>query len=223
MSAKISILAASPEFLFRKGIASFVSESVDFKMVDLAAGEPELLSALVLYRPNVLIIDCWKFPQAIQLLRNVKKVSPETGILIISDPVYPADILSALDAGATGMILKECESAEITDAVCQTALNNRFLCGKVIEKLGVLNPAPGSQTESSCAGLNVTEREIEIIRHVAEGLSNKEIAEKLFLSPHTVNTHRKNIMNKLQVNNTAGLVLFAVRNSILGPNKYLFS
>jgi DNA-binding NarL/FixJ family response regulator len=54
-------------------------------------------------------------------------------------------------------------------------------------------------------------------------LSNKEIAEKLFLSTHTVTTHRKNIMNKLQVNNTAGLVLYAVRNDLIGPNKFLFS
>ena len=67
------------------------------------------------------------------------------------------------------------------------------------------------------------EREAEIISLVAEGMTNKQIAEQLFLSAHTVITHRKNIMNKLGLNNTAGLVLFAIRQNIISPNKFLFS
>ena len=75
----------------------------------------------------------------------------------------------------------------------------------------------------SCEGFGVTEREIEIIKYIAEGLSNKQIADKLSLSTHTVNTHRKNIMNKLDVNNTAGIVMFAVKNQLLETNHFLFS
>ena len=67
----------------------------------------------------------------------------------------------------------------------------------------------------SCEGLAVSEREVEIIKHIAFGLSNKQIADKLCISLHTVNTHRKNIMQKLHVNNTAGVVMFAVKNNLL--------
>ncbi|MGZ3933249.1 MAG: response regulator transcription factor, partial [Bacteroidia bacterium] len=75
----------------------------------------------------------------------------------------------------------------------------------------------------SCNGVTVTEREIEIVKLIAEGYSNKQIADKLVLSTHTVNTHRKNIMNKLAVNNTAGIVMFAVKNNLLETNHFLFS
>jgi DNA-binding NarL/FixJ family response regulator len=81
----------------------------------------------------------------------------------------------------------------------------------------------GTAKKISCAGIEITSREIEIIKLITQGNSNKEIADQLFLSLHTVNTHRKNIMNKLGINNTAGLVMFAIKNEILNPNHFLFS
>ena len=98
---------------------------------------------------------------------------------------------------------------------------SRFMCGKITS--AVLDEKIGNVTEYSCEGFNISEREMEIIKLIAEGLSNKEVAEKLFLSAHTVTTHRKNIMNKLGINNTAGLVLFAVRENLVSPNHFLFS
>lgn len=75
----------------------------------------------------------------------------------------------------------------------------------------------------SCEGVKISNRETEIISLISDGLSNKQIAEKLFLSVHTVTTHRKKIMSKLGVNNTAGLVLFAIKNNIVSPNHLLFN
>src|SRR4029079_8731683 len=95
-----------------------------------------------------------------------------------------------------------------------------FMCGKIASAV-LENKAVAA--DSSCEGLNISDREMEIIKLIAEGLSNKEVADKLFLSTHTVTTHRKNIMNKLGVNNTAGLVLFAIRNNIVTPNHFLFN
>ena len=76
---------------------------------------------------------------------------------------------------------------------------------------------------SSIEKFNISERELEIIKLIAEGYINKEIADKLFISNHTVNTHRKNIMQKLGINNTAGIVLFAVKEGLVSPNDFLFS
>ena len=77
--------------------------------------------------------------------------------------------------------------------------------------------------KNTCSQLNISEREVEIIKLIAEGFINKEIADKLFLSTHTVNTHRKNIMSKLGVNNATGIVIFAVRERLISPNDFLFS
>ena len=77
--------------------------------------------------------------------------------------------------------------------------------------------------QSTCQGLNISERESEIIQLIAKGHTNKQIADQLFLSSHTITTHRKNIMAKLGVNNTAGIVMFAVKEKLVHPNKYLFS
>jgi DNA-binding CsgD family transcriptional regulator len=77
--------------------------------------------------------------------------------------------------------------------------------------------------EFSCEPVVISERELEVIKYIAEGYTNNEIAEKLFLSPHTVNTHRKNIMQKLGVNNTAAIVMYAVKSQLVSPNKFLFS
>ncbi len=223
MSGKISILASDPDFLVRKGIESFVKEQAEFVLIPSASNVKEMMQSLSLFHPDVLILDYKHFEEGAALIKKVRILSPLTGILIISNPDYQSDITQALNQGATSFLLRECEEVEILEAIQNTAKHKRFLCGKIIEKLTNGDALSMGRSDTSCAGLAVTEREIEIIRHVAEGLSNKEIAEKLFLSPHTVNTHRKNIMNKLQVNNTAGLVLYAIRNDILSPNKFLFS
>ena len=78
-------------------------------------------------------------------------------------------------------------------------------------------------TISSIDKYNISERELEIIKLIAEGYINKEIADRLFISNHTVNTHRKNIMQKLGINNTPGIVLFAVKEGLVSPNDFLFS
>ena len=97
------------------------------------------------------------------------------------------------------------------------------MCGKIVNSILNNDAKTNRNTDYSCEGMNISDREIEIITLIAEGFSNKEVADKLFLSTHTVTTHRKNIMNKLGVNNTAGLVLFAVRENLVSPNHFLFS
>ena len=83
-----------------------------------------------------------------------------------------------------------------------------------------INPTNAFIKSLNCDGFSVTDREIDIIREIAIGLSNKQIADKLNLSTHTVNTHRRNVMTKLGVNNTAGVVMFAVKNRILEETNY---
>lgn len=167
---------------------------------------------------GVLIIDFASTGFSPGDIQQIKAKNPRLKLLgILSHPVKEL-ILGGIDSGLKNFILTECDSEEILDALhaCWGGLD--FMCGKIAASIGV-----HQHDSATCEGSLLTQRELDIVRLIAEGHSNKLIADRLFLSPHTVNTHRKNIMAKLSVNNTAGLVMYAVRENILNPNKFLFS
>jgi DNA-binding NarL/FixJ family response regulator len=219
----INIIAGDPDYLVREGIAAIISNTPGFELIASLSNLDDLLEAVLINQPNVLVVNYHQYKDGVEILRKIRKIAPHTGILVIADPQDRADIRKALDYGANAYLLKECDKEEICEAILETAKMGSFLCGRILTQLNIMDSEESLPEPNSCAGMNITVRELEIIRLVAEGMSNKEIADKLFLSTHTVTTHRKNIMNKLQVNNTAGLVLYAVRNNILAQNKFLFS
>ena len=122
-------------------------------------------------------------------------------------------------------VKKSCSLEEIINAVSDTAKGERFFCGQVLDRLRRESVDLDSLIDNDfgCEPVVISERESEIIALIAEGMTNTQIAEKLFLSGHTVGTHRKNIMQKLGVNNTAALVMYAVKTGMVNPNRFLFS
>lgn len=219
---KIKILIADNNFLTRKGIQGLLDDNEDFLFVGEAENKTELIEKALLKQPHLLIIDhaCQGFTA--EDVKEFKKQFPKIQVLAITAMLSKPLIAKAMEYGVKSYLLKECDKDEITEAIYKTAQGEKFLCGKVLDV--IMNETDEVVTiGASCKGLNISEREIEIIILIAEGFSNKQIADKLFLSTHTVTTHRKNIMNKLDINNTAGLVLFAVRENLISPNKYLFS
>ena len=107
----------------------------------------------------------------------------------------------------------------------ETAKGEKFFCGTILETIQDANlDVDDIDTGSfSCEAVVISKRECEIITLIAEGFTNAQIADKLFLSAHTINTHRKNIMAKLGVKNTAGIVMYAVKTNLTTPNKFLFT
>jgi DNA-binding NarL/FixJ family response regulator len=223
----ISIAIAEPHYLIVEGLKSIASAVNFFNLCGIASDKLELDEIIRTHKPKVLIMDyaCDSF--SIEDLKMVKTISPDTKILALTHHVSQSTINLALKSGVCSHVLKDCGKEEIIEAIQATSKEQSFFCSKVLDTLTATEgESKKDSTEFSsavCDGLNISEREIEIIRMIAEGYSNKEIADKLFLSTHTVNTHRKNIMNKLGVNNTAGIVLFAVKENIISPNKFLFS
>jgi DNA-binding NarL/FixJ family response regulator len=122
-------------------------------------------------------------------------------------------------------IKKDCDLQEISDAVLETAKGNKFFCGKILETINKANLDVDDIDYGvlTCDPVMMSERENEIIVLIADGYTNDQIAEMLFLSKHTVNTHRKNILFKLGVKNTAGIVMYAVKTQLVSPNKFLFA
>jgi len=219
---KIKILIADNSFLIREGFRSVIADNSDLKLVGEVDKAEDISEKLLLAHPNVLVIDYTSEFFSIDVLKTIAQKFPEVNILAVTNPQSRQTISKAIENGVVSHLLKDCGRDEIIEAIYSTAKGQKFFCGKIIDgalKEKELNSSQGV----SCDGIKLSAREIEIIQLVSEGLSNKEIAERLFLSVHTITTHRKNIMSKLGVNNTAGLVMFAIRQNLLGPNKFLFA
>jgi len=222
----IKVLIADKNFLSRVGLELLVGELKGFELVPSVCGDLQTLeSQLHLSKPNLLITDFYSLGVKAEQLKNLTKKFTRTKLLVITEMLSKNELTKVLDSGITSYLLKDCDKSEILEAINSTIKGEKFICGKIVS---YLTAAPEINSNNSfikslgCDGMAVTEREIEIIRAIAEGLSNKLIADKLSLSTHTVNTHRKNIMAKLGVNNTAGVVMFAVKNQLLETNFNLF-
>lgn len=223
----IKVLIADKNFLSRVGLELLVGELKGFELVPSVCGDKEdLINQLFLSKPNLLIADFISLGISGEELKTLTKKYTRTKFLVITELLSKKELNGILNSGVTSFLLKDCDKIEILEAINSTIKGEKFVCGKIIS---FLSASPEIVTNNSfikslgCDGIPVTEREIDIIRGIAEGLSNKLIADKLKLSTHTVNTHRKNIMNKLGVNNTAGVVMFAVKNQLLETNFSLTS
>jgi DNA-binding NarL/FixJ family response regulator len=217
----IKIVVAGDNYLFTKGMECLIEETPYFDLAASVQSEAELIDKLSNRQADVLAIDVSSIGWNQDILTRLKKYVPELKVLAFNTVQNKSAISGILSSGATSYLMLCCDKLEITEALVKTSKGERFLCGKVVDAL--INPKnPGSQEtcplHNVCGGVNISEREMEIIRYVSEGLSNQEIADKLFLSVHTVNTHRKNIMGKLGITNTAGLVMYAVRNQLVATN-----
>ena len=122
-------------------------------------------------------------------------------------------------------VKKDCDLSEIVNAVLETKKGNKFFCGQILETIqkAQIDVNDIDFESFSCDAVILSERENEIIILIAEGYTNNKIAELLFLSNNTITNHRKNIMSKLGVKNTAGIVMYAVKTNLVSPNKFLFA
>jgi DNA-binding NarL/FixJ family response regulator len=222
----IKVLIADKNFLSRIGLEFLVGELNGFELVPTVCGDKhDLISQLQLSKPNLLITDFSSLGIDIEELKTIVKKFPKIKFLVITEMLTKNNLNKVLQSGITSYLLKDCDKTEILEAVNSTIKGEKFICGKIVSYLTAekeIVPTNSFIKSLGCDGMSVTDREIDIIRGIAEGLSNKLIADKLKLSTHTVNTHRKNIMSKLGVNNTAGVVMFAVKNQLLETNFNLF-
>lgn len=215
----ISVLIADNNYLSRLGLYTLLNTSPNFEVDYVEEGSFENLNATIKkVKPRILILDFESLNYSVQQITTLIKSFRRMQIMAITGYLAKKDMQAVLDAGVRSYLLKECDREEIIEALHATYNNERFLCGKVAYYLTQSEDATVIKPELqkiSCQGLGVTDRELDVIRLIAEGLSNKLIADKLELSTHTINTHRKNIMTKLDIPNTAGIVMFAVKNNLL--------
>lgn len=221
----VKLLLADSNQLIRLGLKSVFSDSQLFNIVEEAESNEDLLSKAATTDAQVALIDYTSPGFTIDVIPQVREKNKNIQFVAITYDQSGFTIVNAIKSGVTSYIKKDCDVQEIKDAVTETAAGSKFFCGKILETIQkeAIEVQNIEVEAMSCAPITLTQREQEIILLIAEGNTTGQIAEKLFLSAHTVNTHRKNIMAKLGVNNTAAIVMYAVKQQLVSPNKFLFS
>ncbi len=156
---------------------------------------------------DLVIIDYSEIKNSSKIIHKLKSLNPEITILAITDRIHKSKVLKALKSGVDSHLLKNCGKDEIKEAIISTMQGKQFFCGQVLDIIS-------EENEKGCEGVELTERELDIIKLIAKGYTNKEVADQLNISAHTVNTHRKNIMAKLNIKNVAGLVVYAFQEDL---------
>lgn len=218
------ILADSNE-LSRFGLRSLLLSDKNIEIVGEATDEKTLIGLVSRLKPDIAIIDYTALGFTIDSVPACLQTSSKTQVLAITPEQSALTIINAMKAGVMSYVKKDCSLEEIVNSVISTANGERFFCGQILETIRneSIDVDDTDLAQFSCEPVNLSARELEIITYIAEGYTNSKIADKLFLSNHTVNTHRKNIMQKLGVNNTASIVMYAVKSRLVSPNRFLFA
>jgi NarL family two-component system response regulator LiaR len=209
---KIKVLIADDHALVREGTRRILNQEEDIEVVAEASDGEETVSLATRYKPDVAIIDI-SMPKldGIGATRQIKALFPEMAVLILS--AYDDDqfVFSLLEAGAAGYLLKSVHGKELVDAVRAVYAGESVLHPSIAKKvLSRFARTPEKAVEEEPGEL-LSKREIEILKLVTRGLSNKDIADELYLSIRTVQGHIGNIFNKLKVSSRTEAVVHALK------------
>ena len=218
MSHKKTILIIDDHPLLREGLKAIIGRNRRFEVVGEAGNGRDGLQMVRELKPDLALVDM-SLPDysGIQLTHELKNISPKTRVLIITMHSKIDYIVRAFQAGATGYVVKESASERLLQGI-DTVLKGEYFMDssvshKVIEKLMEFPEKEFKITDASYDTL--TRREQEIMVLLVQGLSNKQIAQKLFISPKTVENHRSNILRKLDLHSTLELVRYAARLGVI--------
>ena len=219
------LILADSNDLIRVGIRSILNSELNVEIIGEARSSVELLEMVRTFGADAIIVDYSAPGFDLDVLEALKSDYPDIYVLAITPQQSAQMLIDALRSGITSYVKKDCSIPEIIEAVKETAQGNKFFCGQILETIQEANLDVDDiyNDAFNCEAVIISKRECEIIVMIAEGNTNTEIADKLFLSSHTINTHRKNIMSKLGVKNTAGIVMYAVKTNLISPNKFLFN
>lgn len=214
---KVRVLMADDHTMFREGVRLLLETRGGFEVVGEAATGKEAVELARSLRPDVIVMDIgMPDMNGLDATRLIQADNPSSRVLILTMHDTDEYFFSALDAGASGYVLKEAASNDLVNAIESVSRGGMFLYPSLATKLveEYLRRVGSGEERSSYDAL--TPRERQVLQLIGEGRTNQEIAEKLGLSVHTVQTHRVHIMNKLGLHNRAQLVSYAARLGLLG-------
>jgi len=218
MGKKNTVLIVDDHPLFREGLKSILARRSGFEVVGEAGNGTEGFRKAKKLKPDLVVMDLSLPDQSgIEVTHKIRSSLPETRVMVLSMHAKIDYITEAFRKGATGYVVKESATEKLMECLETVSRGEYFidssLSHKVVKSLMESDQKEGKITNAGYSTL--TPREQQVMRLVAEGLSTKEIGEKLFISPKTVENHRSNILNKLELHSTMELVRYAAKLGLI--------
>lgn len=206
----INVLVVDDHTVLRMGIRALLEGEMDINVVGHAANVDQAVTRARSLQPDVILLDVvMPRKSGFDALPELQKVAPNARVIMLSMQTSPSSIRKALNAGAAGFVSKHASDAELMDAIRRVATGSRYVDPELAGDLVVPDSAALTET--------LSERERDVMYMLALGYTNQEVAEQLYISVRTVDTHRAHLMRKLELHTRAELVLYALANGLIGP------
>lgn len=206
----IKVVLSDFQYLTREGLVRFIESDPNLQLVEVVEHSQDLRQAIVKHHPDIIILDYEAQKQDLNtlLIEVIKNEFPQ--VLVITNHDNKPHIRQMLDMGIRGIVTKGCSRMEIVNAIQAIAIGNRFFCNRILDQV-VTQPAT---EEVTCEPADLSPREFEVLKLIIKGQRTVEIADSLSLSVHTINSHRKNILKKLNLKSPAELIVYAVESGM---------
>ncbi|MEY2596441.1 MAG: hypothetical protein RI965_1713 [Bacteroidota bacterium] len=205
MAKKIKIIIADDHLLIAETWATLINMDPEFEVVKVYDNTKNLVDEITAVKPDIAILDINIHPfSGIEATKMIKKLAPGTKIIGVSMHNQPSFAKKMIRNGATGYVTKNSTKNEMYDAIRSVMKGEKYICAEI--QKNITHQLLLDEEDNKLSKL--TEREIEIIKLIKDGYTNKEIAKTLFLSPRTVETHRARILKKLDIKNSLSLVKY---------------
>ncbi|HEV3475094.1 MAG TPA: response regulator transcription factor [Actinomycetota bacterium] len=215
---QLKVIIADDHALFRRGLEMVLEKEPDIEVVGEAHDGEQAIERAQALMPDVMLMDV-RMPRGsgIEATQRIKELMPHVKILMLTHSDDEADLYESIKAGASGYLLKEVSTEEVADAVRSVWQGHSRISPAMASKL--LNEfqtlTKRADERQPLAPPRLTERELQVLRLVAKGLGNRDIAQQLYISENTVKNHIRNILEKLQLHSRMEAVIYAVREKLL--------
>ncbi len=211
---KAQVLICESNFLLKEGIKTVIDRNPFFEPVQEAKSHEDLESKLKNRFYDIITIDYADEPHfGLDSVSFIQEIAPQTKILIISNEENKRAIYDVLSRGVTNYVTKNCRDQEIYKALDACQNDEKYYCGKILDI--IIDKTFGDDVLNEKDELSLTSRETEIVSLIAQGKMAKEISSILNISIHTIYTHRKNVMKKLQISSPVELITYAINKGIV--------
>ena len=215
MSESIHVLLVDDHKIVRQGVRAFFDAQEGIEVIGEAGSGAEAVRMVEERVPDVVLMDLiMPGMDGVEATRQVKRISPRTQIVVLTSYHEDEHIFPALQAGALSYLLKDVEMDELADAVFKASKGEATLHPQVASR--VIQELHGRKKDENPLVIDLTKREIEILKEIAQGLSNSDIAEKFVISKYTVKGHVSNILSKLHLADRTQAAVYAWQQGVVG-------
>jgi len=206
----IKLILFDFQFLTREGLVKLIEGDPALELLEVLEHSDDLRHSVVKHQPDIIILDYEEQKEDLNDLLEEIILNEFPQVLVVTNRDNKKHIRKLLDLGIKGIVTKGCSKMEIINAIQSIALGNRFFCNRILDQV-MTNP----QTEEvTCDPADLSPREFEVLLLITKGQRTVDIADKLNVSVHTINSHRKNILKKLNLKSPAELIVYAMESGM---------